>query len=66
MPDIGEHKVPWKFGDQCKKQKISAIFSSVMGVEKAFHQKKTENRKGTSSDIPADPVKSNWIFVYVT
>lgn len=56
-PGIGVHIVPGDFGNTGKQKKIPSIFKTVSGVEKTFHQKKTENGKSQPSDVPAYPVQ---------
>ena len=50
-------KIPRDFRNTGENQKIAAVFFSVMGVPKAFHQEKTEDGKGNSSDIAENAVK---------
>ena len=45
-------KVKGNFRDQGKEKQAEGIFFSVGGMKKAFHQQKTENRKGQPPDPP--------------
>ena len=47
-----ESKVKRNFRDQGKEKKAKSVFLFVRGMEKSFHQQKTEDRKGQPSDPP--------------
>ena len=56
MAGVGKHIIPRNFGNQCKQQKISAVFPAVMCMKETFYNKETKDRKGTAPDITDNAV----------
>ncbi len=57
LVSISKHIIPGNFRDTGKKEQVPPVFPSVSGMEKAFYQKKTKNRKSNPSNITADSIK---------